>query len=67
MFGEEGVDAVLKEMKQLHNHGVLEPQSLSELSAEERQIALNYLMFLKRKQCGRVKGRGCADGRKQRQ
>ena len=27
---------------------------------------MHYLMFLKKKRCGRIKGRGCADGRKQR-
>jgi hypothetical protein len=29
--------------------------------------ALNYLMFLKRKRCGKIKARGCADGRPQRE
>ena len=29
-------------------------------------MALHYLMFLTKKRCGRIKGRGCADGRKQR-
>eukprot|EP00957_Ditylum_brightwellii_P115640 8820673-Ditylum_brightwellii.AAC.1 len=29
-------------------------------------MALRYLMFLKEKRSGEVKGRGCADGRKQR-
>jgi len=28
--------------------------------------SLRYLMYLKKKRCGRIKGRGCADGRKQR-
>jgi hypothetical protein len=28
--------------------------------------SLAYLMYLKRKRCGKIKGRGCADGRKQR-
>jgi hypothetical protein len=49
VFEEEGINAVLKEKKQLHDRGVLEPQSLSDLIAGERQQALNYLMFLKRK------------------
>ena len=29
--------------------------------------SLSYLMFLKRKRSGKIKGRGCADGRKQRE
>mmetsp|Transcript_25421 Transcript_25421/g.38550 ORF Transcript_25421/g.38550 Transcript_25421/m.38550 type:complete len:168 (+) Transcript_25421:1986-2489(+) len=33
---------------------------------EHRRAALRYLMFLKQKRCGQVKGRGCADGSKQR-
>jgi hypothetical protein len=37
-----------------------------ELTPKEQQEALAYLMFLKQKRCGKVKGRGCADGRKQR-
>ncbi len=36
------------------------------LTDEERYRALLYLMFLKEKRCGKVKARGCADGRKQR-
>jgi hypothetical protein len=38
----------------------------AELTPEQRKQALAYLMFLKRKQCGTVKWRGCADGRPQR-
>jgi hypothetical protein len=37
-----------------------------ELSKEQKQKALQYLMFLKEKRGGQIKGRGCADGRKQR-
>ena len=33
---------------------------------EQKKAALRYLMFLKMKRCGRIKGLGCADGRKQR-
>ena len=29
--------------------------------------SLKYLMYLKRKQCGKIKARGCADGRPQRE
>lgn len=36
------------------------------LSSEQKRKALRCLMFLKEKRCGRIKGRGCADGRKQR-
>ena len=53
-------------MKQLHDRVVIQPRHKHELTREERSRTLNYLMFIKRKRCGRVKGRGCADGRKQR-
>jgi hypothetical protein len=65
-FGEAGVEAVLKELQQLHDRGVLEPKEPTELSREEKRAALQYLMFLKKKRCRRIKGRGCADDRKQR-
>ena len=66
VFGDKGVEAVQKEMTQLHERKVMRPKHKRELTPEQRREALGYLMFLKRKRCGRVKGRGCADGRKQR-
>jgi hypothetical protein len=65
-FGEAGVSAVVKELKQLHDRKVMEPVSHDSLSNEQRSKALNYLMFLKQKRDGAIKGRECADGRKQR-
>ena len=65
-FGADGVKAVEKEMRQLHDRGVMAPVHRKRLTHEQRKEALAYLMFLKRKRCGKVKGRGCADGRKQR-
>jgi hypothetical protein len=40
---------------------VVEPKKES-----KKSLALNYLMFLKQKRCGRIKGRGCANDKKQR-
>lgn len=65
-FGEDGVNAVLKELQQLHDRKVLEPKNPDLMSQEEKKDALQYLMFLKKKRSGVIKGRGCADGRKQR-
>ena len=65
-FGEKGTEAVLKEVAQLHEREVGEAVHPSMMTREEKQNALRYLMYLKRKRCGRVKARGCADGRKQR-
>ncbi len=65
-FGDAGVDAVLKELHQLHDRQVIDIMDPTMLTREQRRAALQYLMFLKKKRCGRIKGRGCADGRKQR-
>lgn len=65
-FGNDRINAVLKELQQLHVRKVMKPVKGDGLSREERHRALAYLMFLKKKRCGTIKGRGCADGRKQR-
>ena len=65
-FGNDGLKAVEKEMKQLHDQSVMVPVHKKSLTPEQRREALAYLMFLKRKRCGKIKGRGCAEGRKQR-
>jgi hypothetical protein len=67
VFGEAGTHAVLQELKQLHDRKVVEPKTFHDLSCKERNDSLRYLMFLKEKRCGLIKGRGCADGRKQRE
>jgi hypothetical protein len=66
LYGEAGKEAVFSEMQQLHEMEVIEPKMAHMLTRQEKQAALHYLMFLKKKRCGRIKGRGCADGRKQR-
>jgi len=53
MFGEAGISAVIDILKQLHSREVLE-------------LKIRYLMFLKQKNSGQIKGRGCSDGRAQR-
>jgi hypothetical protein len=66
LFGKDGELAVSKEMRQLHDRHVMEAKHTKDLTPDEKKKALAYLMFLKRKRSGKVKGRGCADGRKQR-
>ena len=66
IFGDAGIEAILKELHQLHDRGVLEPANHTTMTPTERKAALAYLMFLKEKRTGEIKGRGCADGRKQR-
>ena len=58
VFGPKGTEAVFAEMKQLHDRNVCEPVHAKSLSCEQKNKALGYLMFLKQKRCGRIKGRG---------
>ena len=46
-FGNDGVRAVEKEMRQLHDRGVMIPVQRESLTSEQRKEALAYLMFLK--------------------
>jgi hypothetical protein len=66
VFGEAGAKAIISEMTQLDVMDVIEPKMANMLTKTGKRAALEYLMFLKQKHCGKIKGRGCADGRKQR-
>jgi hypothetical protein len=46
LFGDAGIEAVLKELKQLHDRKVLEPTDATEMTKEAKKAALQYLMFL---------------------
>jgi hypothetical protein len=65
-FGERGEEAIQKELKQIHDVEGFQPKHWYELTKEERATTLKYLMYLKEKRNGIIKGRGCADGRPQR-
>ena len=65
-FGNDSMRAVEKEMHQLYDQGVMIPVHKKCLTPEQQKEALAYLMCLKRKCCGKIKGHGCADGQKQR-
>ena len=60
------MDAVHKEIKQLHDCGVSIPFDPRKMSSGSKASALKYLIFLKMKRYGRVKGKICADVRSQR-
>jgi hypothetical protein len=66
-FGNDGKAAVMAELQQLYDRDVMEPVGKYDLTPAERKGALRYLMFLKEKRDGLIKGRGCADGRPQRE
>ena len=64
-FRQKGADTLMKELQQLIDQWVMHPCDANILSQGEKKSTLKYLMVLKEKQCRKVKGRGCADGRKQ--
>jgi hypothetical protein len=66
LYGQAASDAVLKEMRQLHDRKTIRPRASKDLTLQDKRRALAYLMFIKEKRCGTIKVRGCADGRKQR-
>jgi hypothetical protein len=62
-FGNDGLIALGKEVKQLYTRKVSKP-----LTKDQKRAFLQYLMFLTEKRCGKIKARrGCADGRKKRE
>ena len=63
LFGSEGISAVKVELQQLYDLKVMEAKPLT---TKQKWESLGYLMFLKRKRNGKIKARGCADGRPQR-
>ena len=66
VYGERGREAAFEEISQLHKRNVFNPISIEELTALDKKKALGSLIFLKEKKDGTIKGRACADGRKQR-
>ncbi|KAL7464347.1 hypothetical protein ACHAXS_004676 [Conticribra weissflogii] len=66
-FKEKGEQAIKQELQQLHDMDVFVPVPESNLSADQKRKALSTVTFIKEKRDKRVKGRVCADGRKQRE
>ena len=70
-FGQRAIAAMIKELKQL-NYGamdgkpVVEPIGPDSITAKEREEALEAVNLIKLKRSGDVKGRSCANGKKQR-
>ena len=65
VFGPLGKEAVFHEMQQLHQWKVCEPGKATDLPTHQCKASLGYLMFLKQKHSGQIKGCRCADDRKQ--
>ena len=56
-----------EELQELETRKVMEPIDGNDMTREEKGYVYNTLCFMKQKRSGRIKGRGCADGRKQRE
>ena len=52
IWGEKGVDAIIKETKQFHDRNVVNPLKPEDITPDIREKALGYLMFLKQKRNG---------------
>jgi len=65
-YGESAIKAVLKEYAQLDDKKIFRPVKASALTIYQKRDALNLVTLIKFKRNGTVKGRACADGRKQR-
>ena len=67
VFGKKGEATVRNKPQKFHDHRVVEPNKTQDLSYEQRRRSLAYLIFLKVKSDEvKIKGRRCANRRKQR-
>jgi hypothetical protein len=65
-WGEPAKQAVKDEMSQLHFRDTFRPRHWKDLTKEEKARLLESHLFLKKKRCGKIKGRTVAGGNKQR-
>ena len=56
-FGTQGVHAAKKEVKQLHERRGFRAIAVAELTRQEKQRAMEGLMFVTKKRSGEMKGR----------
>ncbi len=61
-FGARGATAALNELTQLHLMNTWTAMDLSKLMREDGMKALSSLLFLKKKQTRKIKGRACING-----
>ena len=66
VYGEIAVAAMFKEYRQLYNQTVFGAIDPDTLSLQQKKDALRAVNLIKQKRCGKMKGRTCADGHKQR-
>ena len=65
-YGEKAIEAILSEFNQSDNKEVSKPRDPNHLTAHEKKETLNLKTMIKQKRDGKIKGRACVDGRKQR-
>ena len=65
-LGVQAQNATAKELKQHHDLSTITPLNPEKLNKKQKQGAVSSLMFLKEKRDSEIKGRMCANGRKQR-
>jgi hypothetical protein len=64
-FRQNEIKAVQVELRQLHDQDVIKPVKWDSISENDQNNALPYLIFLKQKRRGQIKGRGCVDDQRQ--
>ena len=65
-YRERAVATIFKEYFQLHEISVLRSTNPDKLTPLEKKDLLRAVNLIKEKLCGKIKGRTCADGQKQR-
>ena len=65
-YGQKAVEAVFSKYAQLEDKKISKPVHHNDLTKTDKSEALNLIIMIKQKRCGKIKGRACADGRKQR-
>eukprot|EP00934_Nitzschia_sp_Nitz4_P004202 Nitzschia sp. Nitz4//scaffold466_size5842//986//4399//NITZ4_009198-RA/size5842-processed-gene-0.7-mRNA-1//-1//CDS//3329552510//4192//frame0 len=65
-FGDAGKQAVVNEIKQLHDRTVFKPIDANHLTPLELKRAMSTITILTQKRDGRIKSRTCVDGSSQR-
>ena len=71
LFGERAVAAIFEELKQLNDevlpgNPVIVPIDIESLTEEDKRLSLEVVNLIKVKRCGKINGRTCANGSRQR-
>ena len=64
--GDKSIQVLCDEFLQSHDVGIFKPMKRSDLTRHQTRDSLQAMSIVKEKRDGSLKGRTCADGRKQR-